>query len=139
MTPSAPTLRQRIAEQAHHRCGYCLTQEVVSGIPLTLEHIIPKAEGGQDVEENLWLSCRLCNEAKGVLTEAIDPQTGVTVPLFNPRTQVWAEHFTWSEDGTRIFGQTSTGRATVAALSLNSELRVLARAIWVEAGWHPPE
>jgi hypothetical protein len=139
MTPSAPTLRQRIAEQAHHRCGYCLTQEVVSGIPLTLEHIIPKVGGGQDVEENLWLSCRLCNEAKGVLTEAIDPETGVTVPLFNPRTQAWAEHFTWSEDGIRIIGQTPTGRATVVALSLNSELRVRARAIWVEAGWHPPE
>ena len=45
------TLRERIAEQAHHRCGYCLTQEVVSGIPLTLEHIIPRAKGGQDVEE----------------------------------------------------------------------------------------
>jgi hypothetical protein len=139
MTPSASTLRQRIVEQAQYRCGYCLTQEVVSGIPLTLEHIIPKAEGGQDVEENLWLSCRLCNEAKGILTEAVDPETGATVPLFNPRTQAWAEHFTWSEDGTRIIGQTPTGRATVVALSLNSELRVLARAIWVEAGWHPPE
>jgi hypothetical protein len=139
MTPSAQTLRQRIAEQAHHRCGYCLTQEVVSGVPLTLEHIIPKAKGGQDAEENLWLSCRLCNEAKGALTEAIDPETGVTVPLFNPRTQVWAEHFAWSEDSTRIIGQTPMGRATVVALSLNNELRVRARAIWVEAGWHPPE
>ena len=139
MTPSAQALRQRIAEQAHHRCGYCQTQEVISGIPLTLEHIVPKAKGGQDAEENLWLSCRLCNEAKSVSTEAIDPETGVTVPLFNPRTQTWPEHFTWSEDGTRIIGQTPTGRATVAALSLNSELRVRARAIWVEAGWHPPE
>jgi 5-methylcytosine-specific restriction endonuclease McrA len=90
---SAETLRQRVAERAQHRCGYCLTQEIVSGIPLTLEHIIPKAKGGPTVEENLWLSCRLCNEAKGVLTEVVDPQTGVTAPLFNPRTQVWAEHF----------------------------------------------
>jgi len=139
MTASAQALRQRIAGQAHHRCGYCLTQEVVSGIPLTLEHIIPKAKGGREVEENLWLSCRLCNEAKGVLTEASDPETGITVPLFNPRTQAWAEHFTWSEDGTRIIGQTPTGRATAVALSLNSELRVRARAIWVEVGWHPPE
>ena len=136
---SAQTLRQRIAEQARYRCGYCLTQELVSGIPLTLEHIVPKAKGGQDVEENLWLSCRLCNETKGVLTEAIDPETGVTVPLFNPRTQAWREHFTWSEDGTRVIGQTPAGRATVVALSLNSGLRVRARAIWVEAGWHPPE
>ncbi len=139
MNPSVQTLRERIAEQARHRCGYCLTLEVVSGIPLTLEHIIPKAKGGQDVEENLWLSCRLCNETKGVLTEAIDPQAGVLVPLFNLRTQVWAEHFAWSEDGTRIIGQTPVGRATVAALTLKSELRVSVRAFWVDAGRHPPE
>lgn len=139
MISSAQTLRQRIAEQARYRCGYCLTQEVVSGIPLTLEHITPKAKGGQDTEENLWLSCRLCNEAKGILTEALDPETESIVPLFNPRTQIWTEHFTWNENRTSIIGQTPTGRATVIALSLNSELRIRARAIWVEAGWHPPE
>jgi hypothetical protein len=139
VNPSAKELRKRITEKARHRCGYCLTLEAVSGIPLTLEHIIPKAKGGQDVEENLWLSCRLCNEAKGVLTEAVDPQTGDAVPLFNPRTQIWAEHFIWSEDGIHVIGQTPIGRATIVALSLNSELRVRARAIWAEAGWHPPE
>lgn len=55
--------RQRVAQQALFRCGYCLTQEIVSGVPLTIEHLIPKAKGGDDTEENLWLSCRLCNEA----------------------------------------------------------------------------
>lgn len=136
--PPSKELRQRLAEEARYRCGYCLTQEVVSGIPLTLEHIIPKARGGKDDEDNLWLSCRLCNEAKGVLIEAVDPQTDESVPLFNPRTQVWTDHFAWSEDGTQVIGQTPVGRATVATLSLNSELRVRARSIWVEAGWHPP-
>lgn len=106
---------------------------------MTLEHLIPKARGGLDEETTLWLSCRLCNEAKGVLIEASDPQTGDTTPLFNPRTQIWTEHFAWSEDGTHIIGQTPAGRATVVALSLNSELRVRARAIWVEAGRHPPD
>lgn len=46
MSSSRHSLRAQIAAQARHRCGYCLTQEVVSGIPLTLEHIIPKALGG---------------------------------------------------------------------------------------------
>ena len=86
-------LRQRVAQQAQFRCGYCQTQEVVSGVPLTLEHILPKARGGSDTEENLWLSCRLCNEAKGVLTEAIDPDTATVVQLFNPRTDDWDTHF----------------------------------------------
>lgn len=139
MSPSAQKLRKRIAEDAHYRCGYCLTQEVVSGVPLTLEHIVPKAKGGQDIEENLWLSCRLCNETKATLTEAADPQTGDLAPLFNPRTQVWAEHFAWDDDSVHIIGLTPTGRATVLVLGLNDDLRACARALWVEAGWHPPE
>lgn len=139
MSTISATLRQRIVQQARARCGYCLTQEIVSGIPLTLEHLLPKAKGGGDLEENLWLSCRLCNEAKGVLTEALDPETGEVVPLFNPRTQRWTDHFTWDQTGTHIIGKTPIGRAPVVALSLNCELRVLARALWVEAGWHPPE
>lgn len=138
MTVSAQ-VRQRVAAQARYRCGYCQTQEVVSGVPLTLEHLTPKARGGQDDEENLWLSCRLCNEAKGVLTEAADLQTGVSVPLYNPRTQTWTEHFAWEEQSTRLIGLTAVGRATIQALSLNDELRVRARAIWAQAGYHPPE
>jgi len=134
----AAALRQRISQQASARCGYCLTQEVVSGIPLTLEHLVPKAKGGEDIEENLWLSCRLCNEAKGVLTEARDPETGARVPLFNPRRQRWREHFRWNQAGTHIIGITPIGRATVEVLLLNCELRLLARTLWVEAGWHPP-
>ncbi|MCZ7571035.1 MAG: HNH endonuclease [Ardenticatenaceae bacterium] len=136
---SSARLRQRIAKEAGDRYGYCQTQEVVSGIPLTLEHIISKVRGGQDNEENLWLSCRLCNESKGKRIEAVDPKTGESVPLYNPRTQDWATHFAWSEDGTQIIGQTAVGRATVEALSLNDDLRVRARAIWVEAGYHPPD
>jgi len=130
--------RRRIAEEAQYRCGYCQTQEVVSGIPLTIEHITPKAKGGSDDNENVWLSCRLCNEKKGILLEALDPNTGETVPLFNPRTQMWSDHFAWSEDGSRILPKTAIGRATVDVLSLNDELRVHARAIWVKAGYHPP-
>jgi hypothetical protein len=130
--------RRRIAEEAQYRCGYCQTQEVVSGIPLTIEHITPKAKGGRDDNENLWLSCRLCNEKKGMLLEASDPDSGETVPLFNPRTQTWADHFTWSEDGSRIIPKTAIGRATLDMLTLNDELRVQARAIWVKAGYHPP-
>jgi hypothetical protein len=69
----------------------------------------------------------------------MDPESGTMIDLFNPRLLAWADHFAWSEDGTRVIGLTPTGRSTVNALSLNSELHVAARAIWVEAGWHPPE
>jgi len=131
--------RQRIAEAARNCCGYCLLQEVVSGIPLTIEHLWPKAHGGGDEDENLWLSCRLCNERKGILVQAIDPASTEVVPLFNPRTQSWDDHFAWSEDGVLMLAKTAVGRATIAALALNDELRVRTRAIWVKSGWHPPK
>lgn len=131
-------LRPKIAQQAKHQCGYCQTQERVSGIPLTVEHIIPTAKGGLDEEENLWLSCRLCNEQKGSATDGLDPETNTRAPLFNPRTQQWSEHFRWSEDGVQIIGQTAVGRATIETLNLNAPFRVSSRRLWVEVGWHPP-
>jgi len=132
-------LRRRIAHAARHRCGYCHTQEAISGIPLTVEHLVPRARGGCDDEDNLWLSCRLCNEAKGTQTEARDPDSGNIFPLFNPRTQDWQEHFEWRRGGTAVAGLTPAGRATVEALHMNSELQTRARALWVEVGWHPPD
>lgn len=139
MSHTTRKARPRIAAQAKYRCGYCQTQELVSGVPLTIEHIIPIAHGGTDDEDNLWLSCRLCNEIKGTLIEATDPETGRQVLLFNPRYQIWKACFAWDETGTRIVGRNATGRATITALALNSDLRVQSRAIWVEAGWHPPQ
>jgi hypothetical protein len=108
------------------------------GQPLTIEHIIPVARGGDSRPENLWLSCRRCNQYKGAKIEEVDPETGQTVPLFNPRTQSWAEHFHWSGDGTLVIGLTAVGRATVHALRLNNPEIVPARRIWVSIGWHPP-
>jgi hypothetical protein len=70
---------------------------------------------------------------------AADPETNKQVPLFNPRTQNWFEHFRWSVDGLRIIGLTSIGRATVAALHLSDDPDALTvRSFWVQADWHPP-
>ena len=131
-------LRRRVAVQAGHRCGYCLTSERLTGIRLTIDHIIPLAAGGVNEEHNLWLACRACNEFKGKQTRAQDPESGETVPLFNPREQVWREHFAWSEGGSEIAGLTPTGRATVVALQLNHDLIVYVRRRWLKVGWHPP-
>lgn len=75
---------------------------------------------------------------KGSRVAAIDPESGDLVALFNPRHQVWHEHFMWSSDSTMIIGLTPNGRATVFALHLNRISLVLARREWVTVGWHPP-
>ena len=131
---------RRVREAARHRCGYCLSPQRLVMARLEVEHTIPLAKGGTDDETNLWLACPICNGHKSDKTIALDPDTGATVPLFNPRTQVWAEHFAWSDDGILIIGRTPIGRATVVALHLSDDPDALeVRSYWVLAGWHPPE
>lgn len=131
-------LRARVAAQARYRCGYCLMQESVVGTPMELDHLIPESLGGTTEEGNLWLACSLCNDHKNDRIAALDPMTGDVVRLFDPRRQRWSDHFMWSDEGTRIMGQTPIGRATVIALHLNRPSLVQARRAWVRVGWHPP-
>lgn len=130
---------RRVRDAARHRCGYCLSPRHLVMGRLEIEHVIPLGRGGTNDEDNLWLSCSLCNRAKGDRVEAADPETGAVVPLFHPRRERWADHFAWADGGLRIVGRTPTGRATVAALHLDSdEDAILVRSYWVLAGWHPP-
>ncbi|WP_442940632.1 hypothetical protein [Nostoc sp.] len=52
--------------------------------------------GGTDAD-NLALTCWRCNRHKGTDLGLFDPKTGAFSFLFNPRTQKWAEHFTFLE------------------------------------------
>lgn len=124
--------------QARHRCGYCLTAESIAGTPMQIEHIIPEADGGLTVENNLWLACALCNSHKSDRLAARDDESQTIVGLFNPRMQKWSDHFCWSAEGDTIIGTTATGRATVAALQLNRATLVASRRLWISVGWHPP-
>ena len=132
------SLRDRVASQARYRCGYCLTAEAIVGTAMEMDHLIPEMLGGLTEEDNLWLACSLCNDHKSGRIASPDPETGEIVRLFNPRHQVWKEHFRWTEEADRIVGLTPIGRATVAALQLNRPALVRARQLWVQVGWHPP-
>ena len=118
-------LRSQIEQADRDRCCYCLTQAVNSGIPLSVDHILPQVRGGATTFENVCLACRPCNEFKSAVTQAIDPLTGELVPLFHPRQQCWTDHFAWSEDGSRVEGKTAVGRATVLALQMNRTMIVV--------------
>jgi hypothetical protein len=135
----AKALREEIVKDARHRCGYCLTSARIIGAPLEIDHIIPESLGGPTARENLWLACSMCNDHKGNRIAAPDPHTGEVVRLFDPRRQVWAEHFEWSMEGDTIIGKTAVGRATAAAIRLNRAELVEARRGWITAGWHPPK
>ena len=133
-------IERAVQDAARNRCGYCLSPQHLVMARLEVEHIIPLAKGGVNDESNLWLACPLCNRAKGEKTHAGDPDTGLTVPLFNPCTQIWHDHFRWTEDGLLIVGLTTIGRATVIALHLSDDADALTvRSYGVLAGWHPPQ
>jgi len=130
--------RQQVISEARLCCEYCQTQQRLIGMPLVIDHIIPRSMSGSSDRANLAASCYRCNEFKGARTNGVDPLTGEQISLFHPRQQTWTEHFAWTEEGTLIAGLTPTGRATVNALRLNNQYVVESRKIWVAENWHPP-
>lgn len=69
--------------------------------------------------------------------QGVDPRTGKTVRLFNPRMDVWDEHFRWGRGWKKLIGREPGGRASVVALNMNDELLQRARPFWRNAGLLP--
>lgn len=132
------SLKAQIAATDKGRCCYCQTSELISGLAMTYDHILPRALGGENTFENVCLACPRCNECKSDRLAVLDPVSGQEVPLFHPRQECWSEHFAWSADGMLLEGLSAVGRATVAALRMNQAVIVKARERWVMSGWHPP-
>jgi len=124
-----------VHQRANNCCEYCQTCQKVCGQAMHVEHINP--EGGNDLD-NLCLACATCNLSKAKATRAHDPLTDEEIPLFNPRQQLWGDHFEWMDNGAIIHGKTAIGRATIMRLKMNMERVVTARRIWIIARAHPP-
>jgi hypothetical protein len=105
---------------------------------MEIDHLIPQALGGLTEQDNLWLACSLCNDYKGDRVVALDTETDQIVRLFDPRHQLWTEHFAWTVGADRMVGLSAVGRATIVALNLNRPSLVRARQAWQSVSWHPP-
>jgi hypothetical protein len=138
MTKISKDLRQRVIERANACCEYCQTQRRVV-IDMNIDHIVPLAASGETEFDNLCYSCPHCNRYKSDEQTVVDPDTGITTRLFNPRIHRWSDHFQWSDDNTQLIGLTPTGKATIMQLRMNASDVVEARTIWVQVGWHPPK
>lgn len=86
--------------------------------------------------ENSCLACAHCNSAKGPNAAGYDPETDNLVPLFNPRQDVWAEHFVW--DGPLLIGLSPIGRATIDVLNINDAICVEQRQYLIQVDLFPP-
>lgn len=122
------------ASRARHAREYCRAPEIVFNLPFEVEHIVPQSRGGETSEDNLALSCRSCNLYKSDHVSAVDEQTRQEVALFNPRQDVWREHFSLVTETGEIKGLTACGRATVARLRINNGAQVEARKTWLRLG-----
>lgn len=130
MNPHYPLVSAR----ARHACEYCHAPEVVFNLPFEVEHVTPRSRGGGEAEDNLALACRSCNLYKSDYVSAWDEPTGREVRLFNPRRDLWGEHFVVVEETGEIAGLTGAGRATVSRLRINSRAQVEARRQWLRLG-----
>jgi hypothetical protein len=100
-----------------------------------VEHIVAKQHGGSDDLSNLAIACMHCNLFKGPNIAGLDPQTGQLTPIFNPRRDVWTEHFALR--GPTIVGLTPVGRTTVYVLALNSRQQIDLRTALRSQGLYP--
>jgi 5-methylcytosine-specific restriction endonuclease McrA len=130
-------LAAEVEARAGGRCEYCHAPQILVGQTFHLDHIQPASRGGETAAANLCVACSHCNIAKGVRTHGTDPVTRRRVRLFNPRSDDWEAHFRWSNNWALLIGRTPEGRATIAALDMNSQLLKQARPFWRIVGLIP--
>jgi HNH endonuclease len=127
--------RAFVRERAADRCEYCRAPESAFRVVFVIDHITARQHGVTDDLQNLALCCPKCNRKKGPNLSGIDPESRSITPLYHPRQQSWTTHFRWN--GLTVIGITAIGRATIAALDLNSSDRLRVRDFLAAEGRAP--
>lgn len=133
------SLKKDVYKRAKGLCEYCLSPEKFSSSTFEIEHIFPLSLGGKTLLENLALSCSTCNKHKSHRISIIDSETKKETELYNPRKDVWSEHFVWNTDFTEIIALTAKGRVTIKGLKLNRKNLKNLRNLLCLVGLHPPK
>ena len=129
-------LRNLVLVRAHFRCEYCLLHQDDEPVyPHEIDHIIAEKHLGETLNHNLAYACFYCNRFKGSDLTSIDPLTNQITLLFNPRTQIWAEHF--ALDGPMIVPLTDVGRTTVRLFQMNRPRIIQRRTYLIQLGRYP--
>ncbi len=111
-------LKEFVPQRANFRCEYCRLSSELSYFPFHIEHIISIKHGGKTTSLNLAYACPLCNLKKGSDIATLLKNPNILVRFFNPRTDIWADHFKVENSGL-IIAQTFIGEATIKIFNFN--------------------
>lgn len=87
-------VREYLLEKFRRRCIYCGAR----GVPLNIDHVVPRSRGGSNRVSNLVIACVPCNQAKGsrdVREFAPDKTTYVLARTKAPLRDATAVNSTW--------------------------------------------
>ncbi len=118
-------LRSEVALRASYCCEYCLIDEAKTGLFCEVDHVIGIKHRGPTESWNLAYACFNCNRNKGSDIASIDWDTKEFIRFYNPRSDIWAEHFRM--EGFRIVPTTQIGKVTEAILRFNDPKRLSER------------
>jgi 5-methylcytosine-specific restriction endonuclease McrA len=123
-------VREYVLQKFDHTCAYCNA----TGVPLQIEHLVPKARGGSDRVSNLAAACAPCNQRKGTQTAAEFGHPEVAARAQRPLKDAaavnasrWALHERLQATGLPL--ETGTGGRT----KWNRTLRGLPKTHWLDA------
>lgn len=68
------------------RCPYCSV--ILTASTFTLDHLIPTSRVANYSLSNLTVCCKICNEAKGILTHEEFEDLLSTMAFWNPRAKI---------------------------------------------------
>jgi hypothetical protein len=126
--PVDKELRDFVTRRANGRCEYCLIRQDDDAVfRFAIDRIISGQHGGKYTRDNTALACHHCNKKKGPNIASVSADSpGTIVPLFNPRRDLWGDHFEFH--GPLIVGLTLTGKATVEVLDMNAPAKLRLRS-----------
>jgi hypothetical protein len=125
-------LEQEIWRRAKDRCEYCHFPANLTLTPFQIDHIIAEKHAGKTESLNLALACYYCNNYKGPNIAGFDQTIQQIVRLFNPRVDVWSDHFHWQ--GAVLTGKTPIARVTLHVLNINRPDSMLLRECLIHEG-----
>jgi HNH endonuclease len=129
-------LRRLVVVRAGERCEYCRLAQIGQEATFHIDHILPVVDGGETAAANLALACVSCSLRKEARQTVRDPDTDRYLPIFNPRTDRWSDHFRW--EGAVVIGLTAKARGTIELLRLNRPRILAIRREEMARGRHPP-